>query len=780
MTTLAEKKMKKKSLRRRRRDHSRRFYIQDVPKIQILWVLILLFVVAMDIYIEDNRDLQNRRICLFVHSSSSGSSSSPSINRTKNINNNDETTDAYDDLYEAFILRQIMSSSLGSGSSSGSVDEGQQQQQQQQSPPHVMILKAIEKCRTKLLEDPQFYNAHQMLSVLLESIAEKSSSASTISQENKNDDVNIDDKDLVSKFMNRLWMEVADSSWNAVRYSSTDTITTTTTTTKDDSTDSSSSPSFLLDDKTLVECLLRSARALTMIDNNYRSDSTARIISNRLVEVYRLVLPMLEDINDVEAILTQATILFFSKRAATATAMTTSTALLDFYDLSDLAARLVERFPSSILIRQFQGAVFRKTGDSINVYHAYLTSAKLAQEQFNEKSIQDVVDVNFLEKTVQSHILAASAIKETGSVPIKDALDLLNSALFILNNFEQLQEESNNVNEQENYGSSRLSPSSKIAKLYVEVYNTFGVIYKASGNTQEAIKYFRRSLSYNPSDGHALVQLASLDALPSTESGDIDPAATATNGVKSLDNDYVADLFDGYSDRFENELVSLLQYQGHEWVAKEVLEYMKRRVESPSSNQECKSHFTVVDLGCGTGLVGQSLRIALDLPSTDIGGNLSLNNIDVRLLGVDLSPRMVEISRLKEYKTTKVYDQVDEDDGVKYLSRLVAGRPSSIDCIVAADVFIYIGDLDKLFQVASEALGNDSVLIFSVEQLLPGDDTRSDGLKLLQSGRFGHTKAYIEQTASRYGLELKLWRDGTLRKQRGDDVQGAVVVLEKE
>ena len=801
MTTLTENMKKKLLLRRGRhrrgRDRRTRIYSHDSSrKIRSIIVLLLLFVlVTIDIFIEDDRNHQIRHICKFVHASLSASSSTSSsstttktINTTKNSRSNDDTNDdATDDLYEAFILRQVIASSSGSGSS---VDDGQQKERQQ-SPPYVLILKAIEKCRIKLREDPQFYKAHQMLSVLLESVAEKSSlSSSTTSPENANDDADIHDKELVSTFMNRLWMEVADSSWNAVRFSSATASSSITTTANDGSigSDSSlSSSSSLLDDKTLVECLLRTARALTIIDDNYRNDST-EISSHRLVEAYRMVLPMLDDIKDVEAILTKATPLFFSKRVATATTTTTTTgmkaptAFIDFYDLSDLAARLVERFPSSILIRQFQGAAYRKAGDSINSYHSYLKSAKLAQEKFNEQSIEDVVDVNFLETTVQSHILAASAVKATGgSVPINDALPLLNSALSMMDVFEQCQEESKDVNQLEDDRISRLSPSSKISKLYVELYNTFGVIYKASGNRQGAIQSFQRSLSYNPSDGHALVQLASLDALSTSASQEKFPAATTTtNGVKSLDNNYVADLFDGYSDRFENELVSVLQYQGHEWVAKEALEFMTRRFESSSSNQECKSHFTVVDLGCGTGLVGQSIRIALDFSNTDVDGGPSLKNIEVRLFGVDLSPRMVDISRAKEYKATRVYDQVDEDEGVKYLSRLAAGQPSSIDCIVAADVFIYVGDLDKLFQVASEVLSNGSVLIFSVEQLLPRDDSHGHGLKLLQSGRFGHTQAYIEQTASRYGLKLKLWRDGTLRKQRGDDVLGAVAVLEKE
>jgi predicted TPR repeat methyltransferase len=378
--------------------------------------------------------------------------------------------------------------------------------------------------------------------------------------------------------------------------------------------------------------------------------------------------------------------------------------------------------------------------------------------------------------------LAASAIKETGSVvPIDDAFELLSSALSALKDFEELQDSNAALQ-----GQDRNLLSSYIAKLYVEVYNTFGVMYKASGNSQDAIRSFQRALSFNSNDGHALVQLASLDASPLPDDVDCtENASTTTAGTTSLDQDYIVDLFDGYSDRFEDELVSVLQYRGHEWVTNEVLEHIKRRLQKASSDrttdfdfdgtdddQAIKFRCTVVDLGCGTGLVGQSLRAALDDPIFD--------KLDAELRGVDLSPRMVEITRSKEYKALRTYDRVENNDAVKYLSRITACCQSSVDYIVAADVFIYIGDLDELFEVAHQALCDNGVLIFSIEHLLARDDSRGVGLKLLRSGRFGHSQAYIETTANRHGLKLKLWKNGTLRKQRGEDVRGAVVVLEKE
>jgi predicted TPR repeat methyltransferase len=50
--------------------------------------------------------------------------------------------------------------------------------------------------------------------------------------------------------------------------------------------------------------------------------------------------------------------------------------------------------------------------------------------------------------------------------------------------------------------------------------------------------------------------MASLDALPSSDEDMTTSATTESHNVKTLDHDYVRGLFDGYSDRFEDELVS--------------------------------------------------------------------------------------------------------------------------------------------------------------------------------------------------------------------------------
>mmetsp|Transcript_31313 Transcript_31313/g.46734 ORF Transcript_31313/g.46734 Transcript_31313/m.46734 type:complete len:709 (-) Transcript_31313:35-2161(-) len=278
-----------------------------------------------------------------------------------------------------------------------------------------------------------------------------------------------------------------------------------------------------------------------------------------------------------------------------------------------------------------------------------------------------------------------------------------------------------------------------------------GITQKSRGNIDQAIKLFQDALYVNPGDGHAMVQLASLGSTS---------AVTAT----SLSDDYVAGLFDGYSDRFEQELVEELGYRGHEFVTDAVIRH-------GIINRNKKS-YTFVDLGCGTGLAGSLLR-------EKIG-----QNIDFRLLGVDLSSRMTEHSRARlvgdDNDRKRVYNDVYTMDGNDFL----AGLPeSSVDAIVSSDVFIYVGDLDDTFRECMRALRTNGILSFTVEMPSKNDDAaehvRKHGMALLKSGRFGHSRKYVENVANNVGFKMVEWKAKVLRKQGKEDVPGAVVVLKK-
>eukprot|EP00541_Cyclophora_tenuis_P009477 CAMPEP_0116548784 /NCGR_PEP_ID=MMETSP0397-20121206/4527_1 /TAXON_ID=216820 /ORGANISM="Cyclophora tenuis, Strain ECT3854" /LENGTH=214 /DNA_ID=CAMNT_0004073469 /DNA_START=74 /DNA_END=718 /DNA_ORIENTATION=+ len=203
----------------------------------------------------------------------------------------------------------------------------------------------------------------------------------------------------------------------------------------------------------------------------------------------------------------------------------------------------------------------------------------------------------------------------------------------------------------------------------------------------------------------------------------------------------------------EQELVEALLYKGHELVVNS----LKRRWSADADADDHQSPKKIVDLGCGTGLVGGLIREAYE---------------GAILVGVDLSERMVQLSRsrLMKDQVTRVYNDVHQNDALGFLSAL---RSFSVDAVLAADVFTYIGEIEDVLNAARECLVPGGLLIFTVE-------TTSTGMRLLPSGRFGHSEPYVQMLASRTGMNLVEWKDDVLRMQRGKNVAAAVVILEKQ
>jgi predicted TPR repeat methyltransferase len=199
---------------------------------------------------------------------------------------------------------------------------------------------------------------------------------------------------------------------------------------------------------------------------------------------------------------------------------------------------------------------------------------------------------------------------------------------------------------------------------------------------------------------------------------------------------YVQGLFDNYADGFEAHLVEVLTYR-----APEVL-----------TQRLGARHFRcALDLGCGTGLCGVHLR-----PRSDYLG------------GVDLSHNMVEQARARG-----VYDEVVQGDVVDYL-RHPARLANRADLAVAADVFIYLGDLAPVFAAVAGALEPGGVFCFTVE--LAGDERP---IVLRPSLRYAHSESYIRSLAERNGFEILDTSPGPIRDDQGRPIAGLFAWLSK-
>ncbi len=195
---------------------------------------------------------------------------------------------------------------------------------------------------------------------------------------------------------------------------------------------------------------------------------------------------------------------------------------------------------------------------------------------------------------------------------------------------------------------------------------------------------------------------------------------------------YVEAHFDRLADQFDQRLVGLLAYDGPA---------VLRRLIGP--NPPDIKH--ILDLGCGTGLAAAVL-----------------SPFGAEITGVDLSGRMLEKAAARG-----VYSQLIKAEALAFLE--TCGR--RYDLIFAADVLIYFGAMDALFEQVRAGLMPGGLFAFSVETATEGTYT------VLPSGRFAHNPAYIEHLAR--GFTVVAWEPGVVRLEAQRPVAGLFVVLRR-
>jgi predicted TPR repeat methyltransferase len=92
---------------------------------------------------------------------------------------------------------------------------------------------------------------------------------------------------------------------------------------------------------------------------------------------------------------------------------------------------------------------------------------------------------------------------------------------------------------------------------------------------------------------------------------------------------------------------------------------------------------------------------------------------------------------------------------------------------VAADVFVYVGDLSAVFQGLRRALREAGIFAFSVEASAEQD------LVLRPTRRYAHSRAYIERLAKEHELAVETIEPQIIRQQNGADVAGFLAVLRR-
>jgi predicted TPR repeat methyltransferase len=136
-----------------------------------------------------------------------------------------------------------------------------------------------------------------------------------------------------------------------------------------------------------------------------------------------------------------------------------------------------------------------------------------------------------------------------------------------------------------------------------------------------------------------------------------------------------------------------------------------------------------------------------------------------RAEGVDLSSRM-----LLQAERTKLYTALHEGDLVAFLA---GRRPQEADLVVAADVFVYMAALDAAFREAHRVLTRGGFFAFTVQA------HAGEGFVLGADARFAHGERYLRDLAGQSGFAVVVFEPVSTRQDRGMDVPGFLVVLER-
>jgi predicted TPR repeat methyltransferase len=255
------------------------------------------------------------------------------------------------------------------------------------------------------------------------------------------------------------------------------------------------------------------------------------------------------------------------------------------------------------------------------------------------------------------------------------------------------------------------------APEFAQAHKNLAAALHLLGRRDEAVAHYREALRLDPDYEEAAYELAALE-------GDARAAPPSA---------YVAGVFDQYAHEYDAHMTGVLGYT----VPQQLRAALQPRLpEQP---------LDILDLGCGTGLGGAVLKDRARW-----------------LVGVDLAPKMIAKARERG-----IYDELVAGDVVAAIHAMTR----RFDLIVAADVFVYLGDLESVFAGARRLLRDDGLFAFSVER------GAGDAFILRDAGRYAHGPDYIRALAAQHRFGIVTEQPTVLRKDFGRDIDGTLYVL---
>lgn len=261
---------------------------------------------------------------------------------------------------------------------------------------------------------------------------------------------------------------------------------------------------------------------------------------------------------------------------------------------------------------------------------------------------------------------------------------------------------------------------------FADAHGNLGDVWRLLGKSDLALRSYQNKLAVQPDDAATLHHIHALSGHTTTSA----PAI------------YVEGVFNHYAPHFDAHLTGSLKYS----IPQQIADCLSRTPKPPTK----KGRTRVLDLGCGTGLVGAAI-----------------NQPDQDLVGVDLSVGMLQMAQRRG-----IYERLLQSD----ILSMMRGEPeASYDVITSADVFIYVGQIDEVIHEARRILKPRGLFIFSVESFEP---TANDepGFRLETSGRFSHADRYLRDLAEQHHFSVEQWLEVAIRIEQAQAIDGRLTL----
>ena len=213
--------------------------------------------------------------------------------------------------------------------------------------------------------------------------------------------------------------------------------------------------------------------------------------------------------------------------------------------------------------------------------------------------------------------------------------------------------------------------------------------------------------------------------------------------IISIPENIITQHFDYTGEHFVEYWLIAKQYKAYEYVKSLIINFFGDKA----------THLNILDLGCGTGVCGQFLKI---------------KNIGNHITGIDLSNKMINIARgcfvngkqaYNELIHISIYDFLKKNQGKK-----------KYDVIILTEVLQYIGSLHYIFKLLKTALETDGIIIGLARR------KKGSGFQFINEGDFFcHSDEYIKSSIKELGLECNY---SSHCKIYGSQIEGILFVAQ--